>query len=473
MAETDNGGEAFDVVIVGCGAAGLAAAVACAEEGSGHRVAILERSDRLHRGGSTRWTGAYMRLADPYTLAPSFVEDMISFSGGRTDATYVATFAELIPETMDWAQSHGLRFRPQPTIFVTRSKPRVLPVGGGEQIVERLATAAEARGVTFLYETTALGLITDDSGVTGGLRVRGADGRMARISARAVVIASGGFEGNPEMLVQYLGAEADQLRNISPGGVFNKGEGIRMALEAGAMPSGEFGSFHAEPIDPRSTNPEAVVMVYPYGVLVNSLGERFVDEGSGTADETYEHVARCIWAQPGHTAFFIGDEKLKQVPGRDHAILTDKPPLTAATIGELAQKIGVSAASLQATVERYNAAAAGGEFSPGDLDGAATRDLEPAKSNWAQSLDSPPYVAYPMACAIVFTYGGIGTNIDGEVLSSDGMAIPGLFAAGECTGLYYGKYPGATSVLRGLVFGRVAGRNAARCVAGALEGVAR
>lgn len=469
MVTYDRSADQFDVVVVGCGAAGLAAAVACAEEGSDLNVAVVERADRQHRGGSTRWTGAYMRLADPYTLAPSFVEDMVSFSNGRSDEAYIQSFAERIPEAMDWAQSHGLRFRPQPTIFVTRSKPRVLPVGGGEQIVEKLATAAESRGVHFLYETTAFALVTDESGAVAGVRTRGADGRTRVLSAGAVVIACGGFEGNPEMLVQYLGPEADQLRNISPGGTFNKGEGIRMALDIGALPAGEYGSFHAEPIDPRSVNPEAVVMVFPYGILVNADGRRFVDEANGTSDETYEHIARRIWGQPGHTAYFIGDQRIQSVPGRDHAILTEKSPITADTIGALAAAIGVPAAALTATVAAYNAAAGSGSFAPGELDGVSTQGIEPAKSNWAFPLDAPPFIAYPMACAIVFTYGGIGTNTEAQVLSGDAVAIPGLFAAGECTGLYYGKYPGATSVLRGLVFGRVAGQNAARAAAQAEE----
>jgi tricarballylate dehydrogenase len=463
-----SGPNSFDVVVIGCGAAGLAAALTAAEGGA--RVAVLERADRQHRGGSTRWTGAYLRLEDPYTVAPGFVEDMMAFSGGRSVETYIRTLVELVPETMDWVQQQGVRIRKQPTIFITRSKPRQLPVGGGEQIVEKLAERAEQRGVEFRYETTALDLVADADGGVGGVRTRARDGRITDISATSVVIAAGGFEGNPEMLVQYLGKDADQLQNISQGGTFNKGEGIRMALGWGAKPSGEFGSFHAEPIDPRSDNPEAVVMIYPYGILVNSAGRRFVDEGSGTADETYEHVAREIWSQPGHRAYLITDQQALQVPNRDHAVLTEKKPVVAHSVEELAERLGLPVVALRSTLESDNADAGSGPFTPGELDGCATTVSQPPKSNWAYPLVSPPFLACPMSCAIVFTYGGIATNTSAEVVSSDDIPIPALFAAGECTGLYYGKYPGATSVLRSLAFGRVAGRDAAmRAVAQPVE----
>lgn len=453
--------ETYDVVVIGCGAGGLAAALSCAESGPGLRVGVVERADRVHRGGSTRWTGAYLRLADLYEVAPDFIEDCLAFSNGRSDEAYVRRLVELVPETMEWLQEHGLRFRPQASIFITRSKPRLMPVGGGEAIVEKLAAAAEARGVQFLYETSAMRLIDENDGDALGVVVRRRDGTTTRMTAGAVVIACGGFEGNPEMLVQYLGPEADQLRNISEGGTFNKGEGIRMALEAGAMPTGEFGSFHAEPIDPRSVNPEPVVMSFPYGILVNRNGHRFTDEAAGTADEIYEEVAREIWRQPGHIAYLVADQRMNRIPNREHAILTEKPPIQARTITDLATELGLPADALRRTVVEYNAGTSPGPFVPERADHHALNGVSPTKSNWAYALEEPPYIAYPVVCSIVFTYGGIGTDTEARVIDRDGVPMARLFAAGECTGLYYGKYPGATSVLRSLVFGRVAGRNAA------------
>lgn len=203
-------------------------------------------------------------------------------------------------------------------------------------------------------------------------------------------------------------------------------------------------------------------MVFPYGILVNLDGERFVDEGSGTADEIYEAVGRTIWKQREGLVYFIGDQRIYTVPGYEHALTTDMPPIVADSAEVLAEQLGLDPARLRRTIEEFNASVQEGAYDPTAPDGKATRGLTPPKSNWAQPLDMLPLVAYPMACAIVFTYGGIATSMSGEVLSADGWPIPGLFAAGECTGLYYGKYPGATSVLRGLVFGRIAGEAAAR-----------
>lgn len=466
----DQPAQDYDVLVVGGGAAGLSAALSCAQANPRLRVAILERADQLHRGGSTRWTGAYLRLADTYTVAPDFIADCLTFSAGRSDEAYLRALVEAVPETMEWLQEQGLRFRPQPTIFVTRAKPRLLPEGGGEAIVAKLSAAAEANGVHFCYQTSAVGLLSEPPDAVSGILVRRGDGSLAKLPARAVVIASGGFEGNPEMLVAYLGRDADQLRNISEGGLFNKGEGIRMALAIGAMPRGEFSGFHAEPVDPRSSNPEPVVMTFPYGILVNSAAVRFTDEGAGTADEIYEHVAREVWAQPGHIAYLLADQRMMSVPNRQHAILTEKPAITADTVEELAEKLGLAPTELARTVAQYNAHAGPGEFSPAAPDGCRTSGLQPVKSNWAYPLDSPPFIAYPMSCAIVFTYGGIGTDTAARVLDTDGRPIPRLFAAGECTGLYYGKYPGATSVLRSLVFGRIAGQQAASVAVGATSG---
>jgi tricarballylate dehydrogenase len=466
MSETRIGPPEYDVVVIGCGVAGLSAAVSCAEGGAGDsvdarpRVAVLERTGRLQRGGNSRWTAAYLRLRDEYTPAEGFLDDMLGFSDGRSDRAYLERLVERLPETMDWLQSLGVRLQRLPTIFITKAKPRLLPVGGGERVIDLLAERAERLGVEFLYQTTALRLATDDEGRVTGVVAR-REGTQVTIRARAVIIASGGFGGNPEMMTQYLGPGAGSLPTIAEGGQSNRGEGIRMALELGAKPTGEWGNFHAEPVDPRSRQPEAVVMTFPYGILVNRQARRFIDEGSGTADEIYENVARTIWRQDGQIAYLIADQSHRDIPGSEHALLTDRPAVTAETIEDLAGKLELDPARLAETVREYNAGTSLGDSDPTAPDGRATTGLTPPKSNWAQPLDKPPFLAYPVVCSVVFTFGGIGTNPDAEVVTADGFPIPGLYAAGECTGLYYGKYPGATSVMRGLVFGRIAGRGAA------------
>ena len=467
-------GESYDLVVVGCGAAGLAAALSASEAASearagGFSVAVLERSLKEERGGNTRWTGAYLRLKDTETIADRFVEDMLEYSGGRSDEHYIRTLAEKVPETIAWAQNKGIGFDYLPTIFLTLRQPRLLPVGGGPAIVETLASRTEEAGVSILYETTAQRLLVDEEGLVDGIEVRGSDGRLRRLGAKAVVLASGGFEGNPEMMTQYIGRNAVNIPTIAKGGQCNKGEGIRMALEVGAKPAGQWDAFHAEPVDPRSDREEAVVMTFPYGILVNGDGERFLDEGAGTVDETYEQVARTIFYDQDQTAYIIIDQNMYDIPGHEHAVLTDQEPYRADTIAGLAEQIGLDPQALERTVSSYNAAATGdaSSFDPLQPDGLATTgNLALPKSNWARPIDQPPYLAYPLACTIVFTFGGIATNERAEVLSSDDIPIPGLYAAGEMTGLYYGRYPGSTSVLRCLTFGKIAG---ARAVQYALE----
>ena len=463
-----NYGESYDLVVVGCGAAGLTAALSAIEAASeagakGFSVAVLERSSREERGGNTRWTGAYLRLKDTETIADSFVEDMLEYSGGRSDERYLRTLAEKIPETMAWVQEKGLGFDYLPTIFLTLRQPRLLPVGGGRAIVETLADRVEEAGVSILYETTAQNLVVGEGGFVEGVEVRGSDGRLRRLGAKAVILASGGFEGNPEMMTRYIGRNAVNIPTIAKGGRYNKGEGIRMALDLGAKPAGQWDAFHAEPADPRSDREEAVVMTFPYDVLVNGKGERFLDEGAGTVDEIYERVARTILYDQDQTAYVIIDQKMYDIPGHEHAVLTDQEPYRADTIAGLAKQIGLNPQALERTVSAYNAAATGNasSFDPLQPDGLATTgNLAPPKSNWARPIDQPPYLAYPLACTIVFTFGGVATNETAEVLSSDDVPIPGLYAAGEMTGLYYGWYPGSTSVLRCLTFGKIAGASA-------------
>jgi tricarballylate dehydrogenase len=452
------------IVVVGAGIAGLSAAVAAAEELAGlpdATVTVLDRADRHESGGNSRWTSAYFRLEDVYEPGGSFVQDVLDFSGGRTPSWYVETLVEHLPETMEWIQGHGARFRRLPTYFINSNRPRLQPVGGGEGLLDALRPAAERLGVRFRYRTTAERLLRDERGRVTGVVATGDEGEV-RIEASAVVLACGGFEGDRDALRAELGDGAERLIPIAPGVGFNRGEGIRMALAAGARRAGEWDGFHAEPVDPRSTDPEALVMVFPYGILVNAEGERFIDEGRGTVDETYESTARAVWSQPGGTAYFITDQHLHGVSAWDRGVLTSVKPVTADSVAELAGALGLPAGRLARTVDDYNAAVSDGEFDWLRPDGRRAEGIEPPKSNWALPLNRPPFVAYPVACAIVFTFGGLDTDARARVVGEDGNPIYGLYAAGECTGVYHGKYPGGTSVLRGMVFGRIAGRTAAR-----------
>ena len=188
------------------------------------------------------------------------------------------------------------------------------------------------------------------------MRCVGAGHKSLELRAPSVILGSGGFEGNPEMLTHYLGPRARYIRPVARGGYYNKGEGIRMALAAGAAACGDYGSFHAEPLDPRSGATEPVVLVFNYGILVNKNGARFVNEAPATVDATYEAITRIIFEQPDGIAYCILDSRIDDVPNWKRSVRSDQPPVTAATLPELAGKLGIDAGELIATVEAYNAA---------------------------------------------------------------------------------------------------------------------
>ena len=476
--------EQFDVVVAGCGVAGLSAAVAGAE--SGLRVAVIERAPREERGGQSRYTEAYLRMKSESEVTDDFETHIAENCSGYldpelvmetnrevesrsasaralslADPDFIQTFADQAGPTIAWLKQFGLKFDFLPTQFLTKSQPRLLPVGGGEALVEALAARAEQTGVKFFYETTAVKLDLGEGGsVTGLIVCNRSNGRLTL--AGKVVLACGGFEGNSEMLARYMGPQSVNLRPICRGAYFNRGEGIQMALDVGAAGAGDFGSYHAEPIDPRASGSEPSVFIFPYGILVNKDGERFVDEAAGTVDAYYERVTRRIYGQRDGLAYVILDAKHTRIPNYRLGIRTDKPPVAADTIEALALALQLPAETLIATVREYNAACVSGEWRPLELDGLATRGLTPPKSNWAMPLNEPPFHAYPIISANVFTLGGLKVDTRARVLDADGMPIPGLYAAGEIIGVYYRNYTGATSVLKGMVFGKIAGEEAAR-----------
>lgn len=468
----------FDVVVAGCGVAGLSAAVTAAQ--AGLKVAVLERTSKEERGGQSRYTEAYLRMQSttevsndfeahlvdnmgPY-LDPEMVNEMTGDPQTWSHATrtlaipdhrVVAEFSENVAPTIAWLESVGVKFDALPTAFLTKTQPRLLPVGGGRAIVEALATKAESLGVEFLYNTSAQKLLLDEDGNVAGLRALQKGKGAVKIQGK-VVLASGGFEGNPEMLAKYLGPRSVFLRPICPGGYVNRGEGIQMALDIGGAPAGEFGSYHAEPIDPRSGVPEPCIFIFPYGVLVNKEGVRFTDEAPGTVDAYYERVTRKIYEQTDGIAYVILDQRVKDIPNYRLAIRTDQPAIEGNTLEELAGKLNIPAQTLARTISQYNDGCKNtAGYNPLALDGVGTESVSPKKSNWALPLDKGPFMAYPIISANVFTFGGLKINENGQVLNTDGDPIDNLYAAGETVGMYYTNYTGATSVLKGLVFGRL------------------
>ncbi|MER6981795.1 FAD-binding protein, partial [Streptomyces carpinensis] len=325
---------------------------------------------------------------------------------------------------------------------------------------EALGRKAVELGVDRFHETTARDLVVADTGEVTGLVATGATGARVVFSGQ-VVLACGGYEGNAEMMARYHGDRGMTCRPVARGGNYNKGEGIQMAIAAGAATAGNFSLFHAEPVDPRSGDPEAAIMAFTYGVLVNVEGRRFVDEARGPVDAWYERTTRDIQAQPRGMAWMVLDVSGLAIPNLKTAIRTEEKPVRGDSIASLAQAIDVDPGVLADTIEAYNAACPDGEWDPTRPDGLATSGVTPPKSNWARPISQGPFVAYPVMAANVFTFGGLKVDASSRVVDQDGRIIPGLYAAGEITGLYYSNYTGSTSVLRGATFGKIAGAHAA------------
>ena len=473
-----------DVIVVGCGMGGMAAAAAALEGGAA--VTILERAPCEERGGQTRYTEAYFRMKSEREVTDDFESYLAENASGYLDPSlvhltsepranwpavvkalslvdpeWIATFAGEAGPTVEWLKTFGVKFDFLPTQFLTRSQPRLLPIGGGLALVEALAAFAEKKGAQFVYETAASELIRNAAGAVTGVRAVARGGTVREFAGKAVVLACGGFEGNAEMMTRYIGPRSIFLRPVCRGGYYNKGEGIQMALDIGAAPCGDFGSYHAEPVDPRSGIAEPSVFIFPYGILVNQEGQRFTDEAPGTVDAYYERITRQIFSQTRGIAYAVLDKRHTGIPNYRLGVRSDQPPIEAATVRELAAKLGIAPEVLEQTVAKYNNACRPGEYKPLELDALATHGLMPRKSNWAHPLDQPPYYAYPVISSNVLTFGGLKVDPQARVLNKEGDPIRGLYAAGEILGTYYGNYAGGTSVLKGAVFGRIAGRDAA------------
>ncbi len=453
------------LVVVGQGAAGLAAALSAAEEarrrGTAIDVTILEKAREEEAGGNTRFSPSYMRMAAPDRIAPGFEADMLEACGGQGDADYFRTLSEHAVPTMAWLQSHGVEFS-IPPYYLSVGPPRIQPVGGGRAIIERLGQATKAADVTTRFASAATRLMLSESKISG-LELRSEDNTTTTLDADAIVLAAGGFQGDAAMMQTQFGPLARSLKLISPGTRFDSGDGIRMAREQGARASGDWDGMHIEPVDPRSSHPAPVVLVYPYGIVVDQAGRRFFDEGRGLVHETWEGFARDIhFSRPGSIAYAILDSRLFEISDYQRAIRSDVPPFQSDTIEGLAAQIGIPGDALRHTVDTFNAAASGdvSRFDATRCDGlAAASGLTPPKSNWARRLNMPPFLAYPLVGAIAYTFGGLSTNMKAEVLSEQGV-ISGLYAAGEITGNFYRTAPNAVSMLRALVFGRIAGQRA-------------
>lgn len=483
-----------DVLVVGAGNAALCAALAAHEAGA--RVLVLEKAPEAARGGNSYFAGGLFRFPfesvddleeltgeisagerarieiDAYSES-LFYDDLMRLSDGLADPDLCSTLVENARSTLAWLRDHGaswgLAYGRQS--FRVGEKSRFWGglacevVGGGKGLVDALFETAQKRGVEIVYDTMAHRLLVGRDGAVRGVEARGPDG-LREIEAGAVVVACGGFEANPEMRSRYLGQGWD-LAKVR-GTAFNTGDGIRMALDAGAQAYGNYGGAHAVAWDagaPQFGDRRIADLFqkhsYPLGIVVNVNGERFLDEGADFRNFTYAKYGAEILQQPRRLAFQIFDQQVVN-DLRDEYRIREVTSGTADTVRELALALDIDPGGLERTVEAYNASVQDGDYNPAVLDGKGTVGITPPKSNWALRLDRPPFVGYAVTCGITFTFGGLRIDRGARVLDTRGQVIGGLFAAGELVGgLFYGNYPGGSGLTAGSVFGRIAGNGAA------------
>jgi len=488
----------WDVIVVGGGNAALCAALSAKE--TAKRVLVLERAPENEAGGNSRFTAGLLRIVyngagdlaqlidlskeeiertdfGTYT-AGQFLDDMARVTEYRCDPDLTEILVKQSFPTALWMKKKGVRFTAAWGRQAFKIEGRfkfwggltLEAVGGGPGLVDSLTQVAKKSAIEIWYSARAVSLVADDAGVHGVVVKRA--GKTTEISSKAVVLAAGGFQANAEMRARYLGPlwELAKVRGTR----FNTGDVIRMALEVGAQPTGNWSGCHAVAWERNA--PEFGDLAvgdqfqkhsYLWGIYINAEGRRFVDEGADFRNYTYAKYGRVILSQQGQFAWQVFDAKVKSQL-RDEYRIKQVTKVVANSLEELVKKLDdVDADAALKEIKAYNAAVRTDiPFNPNIKDGRRTEGLAINKSNWANTVDMPPFEAYAVTCGITFTFGGLRINTDAQVISTDGERISGLYAAGELVGgIFYFNYPGGTGLTNGAVFGKIAGASAARRVA--------
>ncbi len=490
----------YDVIVVGKGNAALCAALSASDQGA--KVAMLEAAAEDESGGNSRFAGGVMRFA--YTSVEDlrrvtdisdeevansdfgtntreeFLDVLYRLTSYRTDPDLSEYLVNESLPTMAWLRGKGARFilnhgRQSGMVNGRRVYFGNMPIeanGGGAGLVQNLDAAVKKAGIDVFYDTRATSLLYDGERVHG-VRAK-QKGKALEFQAKSVVLACGGFEANPEMRTRYLGPgwELCKVRGTR----FNVGDGLKMALDIGAAPYGNWSGCHATGWDRYApefgdinVGDQFQKHSYIFGLLINSEGKRFVDEGWDFHSFTYAKYGGEVLKQPGQFAWQVFDSKVTKLLRSEYRIKF-MTKVSANTLEELATKLeGVNGEQFLKTVREYNAAVKKDvKFDHTVKDGKGTVGIDPPKSNWAQALDTPPFDAYSTTCGITFTFGGLRIDKEsGQVLDVNFHPITGLYTAGEMVGgLFYFNYPSGTGLVSGAVFGKLAGTSAGKAAKG-------
>ena len=513
--------DSCDVLVVGGGNAGFSAAVSAVQNGA-KDVVVIDKCPEDWAGGNSYFTAGAMRTVhnglddliqvvnnvdsdlatkidlEPYTKE-DFRADMDRICLGRSDPRLSELLINESNDAVKWLARNGIRyqlsFNRQAFLVDGRYKfwggLHLKTEDGGKGLIEDHKRAAQRHGVKVFFSTPATGLHKDArTGAVNAVSVE-YDGQPKMIKARAVILAAGGFEANPRMRSQYLGPGWD-LAYVR-GTPYNTGDLLEMAArDLSAKQAGHWSGCHCTcwdanaPADTgdRLISNEFTKSGYPLGVMINSLGERFVDEGIDYRNYTYAIFGRQILQQPGGMAFQVWDSRtipwLRDEEYRDEVV----KKIRGNTIEELAEgcaKAGLTnKGNFIDTLKNFNGAVhthmqehPDRKWDPAVKDGMGTQasssKLPLAKSNWALPIDKPPFLAVKVTGGVTFTFGGLAVNPNttAVISSTTQREIPGLFCIGEMLGgLFYGNYPGGSGLTSGAVFGRRAGAAAAKLVTG-------
>jgi len=468
------------VAVVGAGCAGLVAGLSASERGA--EVTIFDSGDERDVGGNALFSGGLFLFAHdgandlepllaegfgPIEAAAysksAYVDVLIQMSQGRADDALVDVLVGDSFGALQWLRDQGVSFQPASRVYGTfeRDGVTVIPpgpaleaVGAGPGLVAALSRELERREIAITYGTQVVDFAVEDGRVVGVVDTQG-----ATHSCDAVVLTPGGFEASEELRRRYLG---DEWGGVKVRGTrHNTGLPLEAAFRHGATPAGALDACHSISVDasaeapprPGVATPARISRGFRFGIVVNADGHRFFDEGADHWTRIYSKMGRAILRQPGSVAYHFFDGKV-----RDH-VLSALPGATyfeADSLAEAARLVGIDPDELVSTVDEFNRSV--DVETPLDfdrLDGRSAAGLNPPKSNWADTLDTPPFLVFPAACGITFTHGGLRIDRDGRVLGQDGqVAVKGLYAAGEITGgLFFGNYPGGSSLVRSTVFG--------------------
>ena len=490
-----------DVVVVGAGGAGMTAAITAAAEGKS--VVILE-SQSMVGGNSVRATGgmnagktvyqdenefgesagvektlktAAEKYADNETitaLAKTVSEQWAAYQANPTgyfdsvelmeldtmiggkgvnDPALVETLCSNSADAIDWLGEQGITLNSVSSAGGASVKRIHRPVNEegkvvsvGAYMVPLLEEDCQKAGVQIMVNTTATEILTDDNGAAVGIKATGASGETITINAKAVILTSGGFGANMEMVTEYKPELKGFMTTNAPGIL---GQGIKMAQAIGA----DTVDMDQIQIHPTVQYDSASLITEGLrgdgAVLINSEGKRFIDE-VGTRDV----VSAAEIAQPGSYSWLIIDQKMVDDSSVIQGYIKKGYTFEGKTYEELAEQIGVDGAALAETMNTWN----------GYVE--AKNDPDFGRTSFADKLDTAPYYAIKVTAGVHHTMGGLKINTNTEVLNENGEIIPGLFAAGEVTGGVHGANRlGGTAVSDFVVFGRIAGAAASKYAA--------